>query len=153
MRGTILSRNSYNTGHLGGHCKYTYPMILLNSDHFFFFLRFYLFILRDTHTERGRDTGRGRSRLRAGSLMGDSIPGSQDHTLSQRQTLNCWTTQVPPCLAFMGETNKWWLWGRPLLILSFSCYSSQIWSSYAHHLCDLGHGPLSALFSFGKLAW
>ena len=29
---------------------------------------------------RGRDTGRGRSRLHAGSPMWDSIPGPQDHT-------------------------------------------------------------------------
>ena len=36
-------------------------------------------------TERGRDTGRGRSRLHAGSPMRDSIPGPQDHALGQRQ--------------------------------------------------------------------
>ena len=35
--------------------------------------------MRDT--ERGRDTGRGRSRLHAASLMWDSIPGPQDHAL------------------------------------------------------------------------
>ena len=39
---------------------------------FLFFLIFYLFIY-ERHTERGRDTGRGRSRLPAGSLMWDSI--------------------------------------------------------------------------------
>ena len=33
------------------------------------------------HTERGRDIGRGRSRLHAGSLMWDLIPGLQDHAL------------------------------------------------------------------------
>ena len=38
--------------------------------------------------ERDRDTGRGRSRLPAGRLMWDSIPGPQDHDLSQRQTFN-----------------------------------------------------------------
>ena len=43
--------------------------------------------MRDTHIDRGRDTGRGRSRLHAGSLMQDSIPGPQDHTLGLRQTL------------------------------------------------------------------
>ena len=42
--------------------------------------------MRDT--QRGRDTGRGRSRLPAGSPMWDLIPGLQDHTLSQRQMLN-----------------------------------------------------------------
>ena len=30
--------------------------------------------MRDTERERGRDTGRGRSRLHAGSLMWDLIP-------------------------------------------------------------------------------
>ena len=44
----------------------------------------------DTHRERvvGRDAGRGRSRLYAGSPMWDSIPGLQDHALGQRQELN-----------------------------------------------------------------
>ena len=42
----------------------------------FFFLRFYL-LIHERHTERGRDTGRGRSRLAAGSPMRDSIPGPQ----------------------------------------------------------------------------
>ena len=40
----------------------------------------YLF-MRDTERERGRDTGRRRSRLRAGSLTWDSILGFQDHAL------------------------------------------------------------------------
>ena len=45
--------------------------------------------------KRGRDIGRGRSRLPTGSLMWDSISGPPDHDLSQRQTLNHWTTQLP----------------------------------------------------------
>ena len=42
----------------------------------------YLF-MRDTHAhrERGRDIGRGISRLHAGRLTWDLIPGLQDHTL------------------------------------------------------------------------
>ena len=40
--------------------------------------------MRETERERGRDTGRERSRLHTGSLMWDSIPGLQDHTLSQK---------------------------------------------------------------------
>ena len=43
--------------------------------------------MKDTHTKRGRDTGRGRSRLHAGSLTWDSILGLQDHALSGRQEL------------------------------------------------------------------
>ena len=46
---------------------------------------FHLF-MRDT--ERGRDGGRGRSRLPAGSPKRDSIPGPRDQALSQRQTLS-----------------------------------------------------------------
>ncbi|XP_048968789.1 serine/threonine-protein kinase RIO3 isoform X4 [Canis lupus baileyi] len=46
--------------------------------------RFYLF-MTDTlrERERGRDTGRGRSRLHAGSLMQDPILGLQDHALGR----------------------------------------------------------------------
>ena len=42
----------------------------------------------DIERERGRDAGRGRSRLHAGSLTWDSIPGLQDRALGQRQALN-----------------------------------------------------------------
>ena len=38
--------------------------------------------MRDT--ERGRDIGRGRSRLHAGSLKWDLIPGLQYHALGCR---------------------------------------------------------------------
>ena len=51
-------------------------------------LRLYLFI-HERHTERGRDTGRRRSRLHAESLTWDLIPGLQDQALGQRQALNC----------------------------------------------------------------
>ena len=51
----------------------------------FYFLRFYLFF-HERPRERGRDTGRGRSRLPVGCPMWDSIPGPQGHDLSLRQT-------------------------------------------------------------------
>ena len=67
-------------------CFLLFGVVLIFSDLFFivflffflrfFFLRFYLFI-----HERGRDIGRGRSRLPVGSLLQDSIPGPQDHNL------------------------------------------------------------------------
>ena len=48
-----------------------------------FLLDFKIFIcLFMSDTERGKDTGRGRSRLHAGSPMWDSIPGPWDHALS-----------------------------------------------------------------------
>ena len=43
---------------------------------------------RERERERGRDTGGGRSRLHARSLMRDSILGLQDCALGQRQALN-----------------------------------------------------------------
>ena len=58
-----------------------------------FFLKIYLFI-HERHRERGRDIGRGRNRLLEGSPVWDSILVLWDHTLSWRQTLNCWSTQV-----------------------------------------------------------
>ena len=62
--------------------------MLLDQKYFpnviIFFLRFCLF-MRDTERERGRDIGRGRSRLHAGSPTWDLIPGPQDQALSQRR--------------------------------------------------------------------
>ena len=52
----------------------------------FVFKGFINLFMRDA--ERGTETGRGRSRLHAGSSMRDSIPDLQDHDLSQRQMLN-----------------------------------------------------------------
>ena len=72
----------------------------------FFFKDFiYLFMI-----DRGRDTGRGRSRLHAGSPMWDSIPGLQDHTLGQRQAPNHWATQGSLRLKFFSATR----WSRSL---------------------------------------
>ena len=57
-----------------------------------FFKDFIHLFMRDTEKERererGRDTGRGRCRPHARSLMGDLIPGLQDHALGRRQVLN-----------------------------------------------------------------
>ena len=64
--------------------------------YFSFFKRLYLFI-RDM--EREAETGRVKGRLPAGSLMWDSLPGPQDHDLSQRQTLN----QVPLLFFFLQK--------------------------------------------------
>ena len=51
------------------------------------FKDFIYFFMRDTGRERGRDIGRRRSRLHAGSLMWDSI--LEPLALGQRQALNC----------------------------------------------------------------
>ena len=51
----------------------------------------YLF-MRDTEKETGRDTGRGRSRVPAGSPMWDLILGPWDQALSRSR---CSTTEPP----------------------------------------------------------
>ena len=60
------------------------------ETNFFFFKDFIYLFMRVTERERGGDIGRGRSRLPARSSMWDLIPDPrfQNHTLSQRQTLN-----------------------------------------------------------------
>ena len=58
----------------------------------FFFKDFIYPFMRDTQRERGRDTGRGRSRLHAGSPTWELILGLQDHTLGWRR---CETAEPP----------------------------------------------------------
>ena len=68
----------------------------------FYFSRFYLFIHeRQTERKRGRDIDRGRCRLHAGSSIWDWISGLCNHTLSQRQMLNRWATQVSQLIGIL----------------------------------------------------
>ena len=60
----------------------------------------YLFLKILFIYERHKERGRGRSRLHAGSLTWDLIPGLQDHALGWRQGLNCWATQGSPIIPF-----------------------------------------------------
>ena len=48
---------------------------------YFIFKDFIYLFMRDAHRKRGRDTGRGRSRLHAGSPTWDLILGLQDQAL------------------------------------------------------------------------
>ena len=74
-------------------CRWNYVIFWVWLLSCIFFLRFYLFI-HERQREGGRDTGRGRSRLHAGSLMWHSIMCLEDHTLDWRQVLNCWATRA-----------------------------------------------------------
>ena len=67
---------------------------------FVFSKDFYLFI-NERHTERGRDIGKGRSRLPVRNLMWDSILGPQDHDLSRRKTLSHWAIRCPMRRAYL----------------------------------------------------
>ena len=68
-----------------------------------FFLAIYLFMHeRHTERERGRDTGRGRSRLHAGSPTWDSILGLQDHAPGCRRR----QTAAPRGLPKSGSLNR-----------------------------------------------
>ena len=68
--------------------KKLYPTALrLESTKHFLKKDFVYSFIRDR--KRDAETGRGRSRLHAGSLTWDLIPGLRDHTLGRRQMLNC----------------------------------------------------------------
>ena len=66
--------------------KSSTSLVEKSIEHAIFFKDFIYLFKRDK--ERGRDIGRGRSRLPVGSLMDDLIPGPRDHTLSCRQMLS-----------------------------------------------------------------
>ena len=68
--------------------------------HTFFLKDFIYLFMRDT--EKGRDIGRGRIRLHAGSPVWESVMGLQDQTLRQRQMLNHWATQAPQYVYFLN---------------------------------------------------
>ena len=64
------------------------PLTTFNCFLYNIFKKILFIYLWETHRERDRNIGRGRSRLPAGSLMQDLIPGPQDHDMSRRQMLN-----------------------------------------------------------------
>ena len=99
----------------------------------FYFLKDFIYLFtRDTH--RGRDIGRGRSRLHAGSPMRDLIPGLQDHC--QRQMLNHWATQASlgssltnkySCLVGIKHPTRHWENWKYWDMLPLSKTSHSIW--------------------------
>ena len=74
--------------HLGGHVQAGTVYEFFEDAHKYIEKIFKALFIHERHTERGRDTGKGRSRLPVGSAMQDSIPRLWDYILSYRQTLN-----------------------------------------------------------------
>ena len=71
--------------------------VALTYVRFNFFILFYFILFVKDFIYlfmRDRDTGRGRSRLHAGSPMWDLIPELQDDIMSRRQMLNRRVTQA-----------------------------------------------------------
>ena len=80
-----------------------------------FFFKILFICSWETHRERGRDTGRGRSRLHTGSRMRDSIPGldpgSPGSGPGLKAVLNRWATQAAPYSEYLNayeSTRKRW---------------------------------------------
>ena len=101
--------SNWDSGPFQKFLKYKHGQLSLTSpvydlENLFFLIWQFIFLnilfIHERHTEtereseRGRDTCRGRSRLLAGSPMGDSVLELRDHNLSPRQMLNRWATQV-----------------------------------------------------------
>ena len=94
----------------------TYGISFQNQYHYFFKDFIYLFI-HERHTQRERERqrqrhSRGRSRLHAGILTWDSIPGLQDHALGRRQVPNRWATQAALSITISilcRTTNFMWI--------------------------------------------
>ena len=100
--------------------------IFIYSSVCFFVLRFCLFI-HERHTERGREIGRGRSRLHAGSPMWDSIPGPWDQALSRRQTLNRWATQAS--LAQVSKSTSGYITKESISLWNVNVIAKSKWWS------------------------
>ena len=69
--------------------------------------------MRDGERERGRDIGRGRSRLPTGARA-RLDPSSWDHTLSQRQTLQPLSHPGVPKRNFLKGMFKHHMFSSPL---------------------------------------
>ena len=87
-------------------CEWSLGFSAGHSHCWFFFFK--ILFIHERQRETGRDMGRRRSRLPAGSLMRDLILGPGDHNLSWRQMLNHWTTQGPWAFPLWSQPQVWW---------------------------------------------
>ena len=124
-------------------CKFNYNISWCWPAFIDLFKRFYLFI-HERHRERGRDIGRSRSRLHAGSLMQDLIPRPWDQDLNQKaddQSLS--HPDAPLVLILMGVLCASWVW-MSVSFLRLRKFSAIISSN------KLSACPSSSLFFSGS---
>ena len=93
----------------------TSELFFLRRKFLFLFLKILFIYSWETHRERGRDIGRGRRRLHAGSQTWDSIPGFWDHTLRQAPTTepprrpNIWTFKPKILCCLLASKSMCWV--------------------------------------------
>ena len=68
------------------------------------------------HTERSRDTGRGRSRLHSGSPLWDLILGPQDHAPGQGRSSTAEPLRDPHTIYFI-QVRKSRFWKKVALCI------------------------------------
>ena len=106
-------------------CMSEITFLLLPSCLFFFFLRFYLFTHEGQRREEvGRDTGRGRSRLHAGSPIRTRSWVSRIRA-GLKVVLNCWATWAALILS---------LFNWPIMI-NHSWQGSKAIETFAYYCC------------------
>ena len=105
------------------------------------------FFIYSWETHRERQRLRYKSRLHAGSLIQDSIPGPRDHDLSWRLMLHHWATQVPlsPLLTLKALNTTTLL----QFLLYFMCVIITQKSGCATPLCY----QIDSKFSIEQFVW
>ena len=81
-------------------CSATFLSQKISGLFFCFFFK--TLFIHETGRERGRDLGRGRSRLPVGSPIWDLIPGPRYHSLSQGQDAQLLSHPGVPIPGFMA---------------------------------------------------
>ena len=91
--------------------KFIYLLFFLNWLLFIFFKDIIYLFMRHREGERGRNTGRGRSRLHAGSPTWDSILGLRDQALGWRRHQTAESPGCPYLLIICARTYRFYFGG------------------------------------------
>ena len=110
--------------------------------------------MRDTK-ERGRDIGRGKSRLPAGGLRQDSISGPWGHNLNQRQILNHWATQASLELHLISTFAKGFMNKKRVCCLKVQLWKLLIQTHFKGFTfpCSWSSDSTPVVFFMGTISW